>query len=245
MNRRLNQGSAHVIIIVIVIIAIVGALGYALYHTLSAAQPAATSGSQTQDSSHTVASTPTYVDGSIDKSFATNLTFKYPSSWTYKEVNNGTPGQDSGWTQKITLTSPSGKYSVEYYVGANGGFGGTCLPQDAGLFAKTSYEVVSGFPAASYVELFYKNKPSDTSAPGSPGFVGLMDTDAAKTFAVDASVCDSAMHNIISLNTSPVRVSLINASLSIVGADTSATLSAALSGTEYEQAKAILLSTVH
>jgi hypothetical protein len=241
------RGSAHVIIIICLVVALLGALGVVFYQNFIQNKQTTSNGStstssKTDTSQTNGTTTTTLADGSIDSSFGTTLSFKYPSTWKYSQTMSGTIETDGTWTQKITLTSPSGKYVVQYYVGAGGGLGGTCVPTETGTIASTAYEGVSGFSGVSYTEMTYQNMP--TEATNKIGIIELMDTAAASSVQAGASVCDTYLHEVVKL-ADKNYVQLIGATMTVSDATTSSQLKSALSGTEYEQGKAILLSTTH
>src|SRR6202008_2014623 len=91
---------------------------------------------------------------SFDDSFPAKFSFAYPSNWTMSEEHDGTLPVKSGEpaTQTITITSLSGKYSVSYRVGINGGLGGNCQEEYVGKYVKFTREEITKFSGASFVE---------------------------------------------------------------------------------------------
>lgn len=253
-----QQGSAHIIVIVALAVALAGTLGVVFYQNFIAKKSAdsrsettaidtqSTSDTKTTTSSDTTKTTTVALkDGSIDASFGTRLTFKYPETWKLAQTMSGTAGTDSAWTQTTTLTSPSGKYKVGYNVGAGGGIGGSCASIDTGNVATVAYQAVSEFSGMSYVEITHSNMGSDTTgSQWKAGFVGLIDSKTASSLKSGDSVCDYYLHYVTKL-VDTNYVQLLQATMTVDGVSTASELNAALSGTEYEQAKAILLSTTH
>lgn len=252
-QRTQQNGSAHVIIMVVLVVALIGALGYIFYQNFiakkdsqsSASTQTSSSSNQSSASASTSAPVAKFIAGSIDASFETKLTMQYPDTWKYAQSMSGDVAANSTWLQNITIASPSGKYVVKYTVGAGGGIGGTCNPSENGVLAAVSYENLNTFDGVSYVEQTYANVPAQGGLDdGRKGFVGLMSTATATTVKTGNSVCDTYLKEVIKLADNNY-VQLINASIQIADTDSADKLKSALSGTEYEQAKSILLSTSH
>ena len=188
------------------------------------------------------------VQGSIDPGFGTKLTFSYPETWKKEALIEGpmplneTKGNT---TETITLISPSKKYVVGYMIGANGGLGGACIPEEQPVYTWSSYEGLSGFSGVSYLEATTSPSTRSDGNVRSGWQLSLVETTAAKKATPRTSVCELYMANVIELS-SQHNVQIIGAGMkSITGVDDADTFKAALSGDEYEQAKAILLSTSH
>jgi hypothetical protein len=246
-TNKYSRGSAHVIVIVLLVVALLGLLGFVLYQNIMLKEAVSSDTNKppettSQSSNAAAEQVPDLVKGSIDASFGTTLGFKYPSTWKYSQKMAGTIESQGSWTQKITLTSPTGNYTVQYFVGAGGGLGGMCNPSEMGQIASTNYEVVPGFSGMSYIELTYRNVPNDVT--NKIGVVELIDSATASSVEAGDSVCDTYLHEVVKLADANY-VQLIGATMIIDGASTAEELKRALSGTEYEQGKAILLSTTH
>lgn len=249
VSARIHKGDAHTVIIICLVVVLIDALGVVFYQNFIAKSP--TKGAKVDTTSKDTAKKTgdtvgvKLVNGSIDPSFGTKLTFTYPETWKYNQVMDGTVGPESTWTQRITITSPSGKYTVQYYMGAGGGIGGMCLPEDTGTIAGTAYENIAGFSGVSYTELIYANMPASLAGTeAAAGVVELMDSATAAKLKAGDSVCDAYLHEVMKLSDTQF-VQLLGATMKVNGATTAAQLKEALSGTEYEQGKAILLSTAH
>lgn len=243
MNRKYTHGNAaELVIIGVLVLAVAGLLVWKFVGGKSSTSDTTSTNTSAKSSSTTDKTTPAIalVDGSIDSSFETTLSFKYPSTWKYAQTMSGTIETNGSWLQKITITSPSGKYVVQYQVGAGGGIGGVCVPEETGTIASVAYEVVTGFTAMSYVELTYENMPTGQDM----GDIALIDSSKAKSLKVGDSTCAIGFSGVKEL-ASKNYVSIMRANLSIADATTASQIKAALSGSEYDQAKAILLSTVH
>ena len=244
MKQRIaQQGSAHVVIIVILIIALIGALGWIFWQNFNnkdgeKSDLSKEASAQTaKDNESTIKTT----EGSIDPNFGTTLTFKYPESWKYNASISGEKSTGM-WGQTIDIASPSGKYTVTYNLNQGGGFGGTCFEEDAGKIAKLQYEELKEFKGTSYTEYTLSDSGYADGVPAS--YAGLAVTAAVKDANAGSSMCKVAMAAINTLDADRTLY-LMGASVSVNGAKASEEFEAALSGKEYEQAKAILLSTTH
>ncbi len=187
------------------------------------------------------------LDGSIDSRFGVALTFKYPKAWKIDQTYNQSAEDPTMRGGSTTLTSPSGDYVVDYAVSAGGGFGGYCSPDDEkGVYASFDYQALSGFSGVSYLETTVKNLDSITNTGGALNTAGLFRTEAAQNTKVGGSICTTYMAGIITLDEA-TNTELMSATITYKGMAKdkidAATFKQAMQGTEYEQAKAILLST--
>jgi len=244
-----TRGSAHVIIIVCLVVALLVALGVVFYQNLIVKNNTSTttSNSNTDTTASTASQTTTkLLTGSLSDGFGATLTFGYPADWSLARATTGPlPIVSSGDTtdEKLTVTSPSGKFSVTYWVVSTGGFGGACIPEETGTFVSTSYQQLSKFSNVSYLEYTTTSMPIADDGTHSIGKMRLVMTDAAKKSISGASVCEVSFAGIIPLNSD--GVTLLEPEAKISGVKTAEDFKAAAKGTEYEQAKAILLSTSH
>lgn len=255
MKELKNQGSVHVVIVVCLVAALVCALGIALFQNItSISQKTAQTqdGNTTQNNLNLAGPQAVLVNASIDKSFDVALSFKYPSTWKYSQQMSGTIEKGGTWVQQIIVTSPTEAFEIHYQIGANGGLGGMCAPSESGKIATSSYIELTGFEGVSYVELAYKDVSSAAANDISTlGFAGLIDTERAKELSPGDSVCDRYLREIISLtgdfnpNIQHNNVRVLGITLKVKDVEVYSELSDVLRGEEYEQAKAIFLSTTH
>lgn len=234
-----ETGSIHAVVVICLVVALLCALGVIFYQQFVVSQvPASNSGStQAHTSSSESKESVALVEGTIDSSFGTTFSYTYPETWKLSQTMTGTIEESGSWQQITKITSPSGKYTVRYDISAGGGIGGYCVPEEAGTIGATSYEAAPHFAGMSYVELIYKDESSFFE-------VGLLDRDTATRLKVGDSVCEVAFKGIKTLS-SENAVTMLRADMSVSGVHNATELKAALSGAEYERAKAILLSTTH
>lgn len=249
MRTSYKQGSAvELIIIGILVLAVAGLLVWKFVGGTSKSTDATSSSStkSSSSSSSTDGAAVTLINGSINSSFGTMLNFKYPSTWEYGQVTNGVIGPTSAGQQIISIASPSAKYTVRYDIGSQGGIGGACSPEDTGTIASIAYQDLTNFAGMSYTEITYGGKmPENTvGSMAALGSVGLMDASTAHSVKVGDSLCDLAFSG-VKLLREENAVNMLGAELTIEGVSTVDQFKMALSGAEYEQAKAILLSTTH
>lgn len=253
MRKHYQKGDAHAVVIVCLVAALACALGLLFYQNyVTKNQPktdAAGNGSPAriaEEPTKTGVPAPKLVAGSINASFGVTLNFMHPESWQKTSKVEGPLPLDnqSSTVETVTLTSPSGKYSVVYKVGAGGGLGGMCDPSTAGKYTSVTWQSLSKFSSAKYVEYTTSAAPKGTS--DYDYGAGLVRADALDKMVVGQSSCGGYMANIIPLDKSSTgQVQAVDFSIHIKDASTADVFKAALSGTEYEQAKSILLSTEH
>lgn len=246
MSYRTQKGSMHAVVIICLVVALCCALGIAFYQNFIMKEKDRIGQSQ---SSRTELASPSkkespkkevkLLDGSIDSNFNTKLTFKYPETW--KITSERTSGESG---QKITVTSPSGKYTVMYEVFAGGGIGCACMPEETGTIVSSKYQVAPGFSNMSYIEVTYRGAPSVDGKPGAVGHAFLADSQSVAGVASGDSMCELYLRGVRELGGDKYTY-LIDASMKISSASTADEFKAALAGEEYEQGKVILLSTVH
>lgn len=113
-NRQDGFGLAGCLIVLVVL----AAIGFAAWHVWSPKDknPAAT------ETTSSVATTDPYAGWKTYTSSFEKLSFKYPASWTTKDISKhySMPGTDA-----FQLTSPSAKLSI-YWFSAIDGIGGAC-----------------------------------------------------------------------------------------------------------------------
>jgi hypothetical protein len=188
-----------------------------------------------------------FLDGRTNDVFGPFLTFKYPSDWKLTEKTTGEiPANPSrGHTsQVIEISSPTGKYSVVYSIGANGGLGGMCLPEENGVVKSLQYGSITNFPQVGYATYITSNQQGTHN-----GFSGLVNNTVAAVKEGD-NACELAYSNIINQlkkDTSTVtNLMILDASVHPAGekeGEQADYYEKLYSGEEFETAKTILLST--
>ncbi len=244
-QHKLEHGSTHVIVIVILVIALIGALGWIFWQNLQKNDQAASNSSK--DTAKQTSKDKTRVElvqASISPDFGTVLTFEYPKTWQYSSQVTG--DKQTTWGEKITISSPSGEYEVNYAAAQGGGLGGTCEPEDIGKVSSLEYESLAGFPDMSLAVLSLSGMDElyDQGILSRNGYVGLMKTSIAKDLQAGDTACELVYAGMQELDTTNSTL-LSNAIINIDGVTSPDEFKKKLSGEEYEQAKAILLSTKH
>ena len=246
MNKQNQHGSASVIIIIVLVIAIIAALGFTLWQKLQPTTATSPQASMVSESPQPAK----YKIGQIDDSFPAKLSWSYPESWTVTSEGNGPMNLSDTTTQKFIITPPSKKYEVIYYVGWNGGLGGSCEPGEDKL-QLVQRTALTGYDAAQFMEVVH-----GSAVEGYTYISGLFDNAATVQAAkVGDSFCDIYLRNIINLNNDGKQV-ILAAQINIkqfVSADEdgnavsqkeSKTIQQAFDDPEYKEATKILLSTV-
>ena len=254
--KQLNQKGFSAVEGLIILI-VLAAVGFAAFAVISRQKetvqtPTVSSKTATTDTKNTEVKTE-YKEGSIDSGFGVTLDFSYPSVWKMTSSIEGPMPLNSSagsTTQTIELSSPSGEYKVTYKIGANGGLGGACSPLEGGKIAYLNTKPLQGFNNATYVETFFENVAADvqngvvTRTTTMP-VISVMQTNKVSATAVQKSACDIYLADVIKLS-EPNGVTLLGAKMEISNVSDETmleTFKSKLSGAEYEQAKAILLST--
>lgn len=254
--KQLNQKGFSAVEGLIILI-VLAAVGFAAFAVISRQKetvqtPTVSSKTATTDTKNTEVKTE-YKEGSIDSGFGVTLGFTYPSTWKMTSSIEGPMPLNSSagsTTQTIELSSPSGGYKVVYKIGANGGLGGACSPLEGGKIAYLNTKPLQGFNNAAYVETFFENVAADvqngvvTRTTTMP-VISVMQTNKVSATAVQKSACNLYLANVIKLS-EPNGVTLLGAKMEISNVSDETmleTFKSKLSGAEYEQAKAILLST--
>lgn len=244
-NQR-GMGAVEVLLI-LVVVGILGFTGYFVWHSQQSTSKTLDQTAKTDSSasapatSQTKTAAPKMLSATMDPSIGKQISFSYPDTW---KLDKGALQHNPYTVQKFTVTSPSGKLSVVYET-SNGGLGGACIPSEQGTLTTFSTESLADYPAATYVETTFTNGMMD----GAVDFAGLMHTaqlNGATKAAKGGSYCDIYLANIIPLYENSDSSAHLSAELTFADATIqkdAAKFTAALSGAEYTEAKAILLST--
>lgn len=238
-------------IIVIVVVVLAALLGYTLWIT----RPNTDS---TQNSESTVQTQEKMVDskkGTIDDSFPIKVSWTYPATWNVQSEELANSGGVT--TQKITITSPSGKYSVVYSANMNGGIGGACIPNETtDTLQHIKRQPTDTFSNAVFAEFIYGTYSISNSNKQFDGYTyiaGLFKNSApVQTASVGDSYCKIYLQNALDLSDSDGTI-LLSADIKInadkdmsitIPSDNVASIKAAFEQPEYHDAVKILLSTV-
>jgi len=248
-----QQGSAHTVIIVVLVIALLAALGFVFWQNVikkdSSEQTSQTGQSVAKPDSQPV---PTLLDASFNSAFGVATSFQYPSDWKLTRTLTGPiPIDENGSTptrEELTVTSPSGEYVVTYRMDSIGGVGGTCDLEDTPyVIGQLDYVQLDQFKGVSLNELIIKNNTSktytydvslkrssfsdglsagDRTCMTTVGLAGVLGLDKRRMFGVTAHIVSLDDDKGVSKNFGSLEA-----------------VTKSFSGIEYEQTKAILLST--
>jgi hypothetical protein len=249
MKRKYTDGNIVLPIVIIIALVLIGILGY-IFWTSGQQKTDTTQKSETtqsQDETDTI----TLQEGMLDNIFPTHVSWKYPETWTSAAAG---PAESGGvTTQTVTITSPSGAYSVVYKGGMNGGIGGACIPGDAvGTLQHVSKQDTETFKDAVFAEFIYDTYSianSERTFEGYDYIAGLFKNDSTlQATSVGDSYCNIYLKNTFALENNNGTMLFeagikINApSISIPSSQT-APITAAFDNEEYREAVKILLST--
>jgi len=239
-NRQ--TGSTHLVLIIILIVIIIGGLGFVFWQNLHSKNDTPVVSGNTQTDTPTIKTK----TGQIDAAFPAKLSWTYPENWTVKSEGSGPAEPSDSTTQKFTLTSPSGKYEVLYYVGLNGGLGGTCEPGED-VVTNIKRTSVTGFNKGLLFEAIHGSEAHGFMYTSSL----FQNSNEIQAVNEGDSYCNIYLRNIIPL-TDDGNMVLLAAEVTIkqfssaesYGAPDTATIKKAYEDPEYKTALEILLSTV-
>lgn len=248
---RNQKGNAQVIIIVALVLALLGALGFIFWQNLTAQQNTDTSGKNAQGEDTSKVKKVAMALGSFGDAFGTKVSFTYPSNWKLNRKQTGpNPANDQDVSSDaITITSPSEQVHVQYGI-SNGGRGGYCDPEYMGTIESLSFENLENLAETSFVQLIQKEKDGTFT-----GMATLMLTTGQYyrplvEIKAGDSICDIGYRQFVGTNKEYFTGGLFfgdinsgNVSLIYQQSKTS-DIEKYFQGEEFEQAKAVLLSTV-
>lgn len=252
--QRSQRGSVEIIIAIVAVVLILGAVGFVFWQNMSkkTSEPVANNQvAKTEDKPEVKK-----LETKINDAFGVSLSMRYPETWKLQSSIEGPVPLDETKTatiETVTLTSPSAKYSVVYKIAANGGLGGTCDINDSqnGTISQFTYEAIESFAGKYFATSILK------SAQGKYiGYSGIIDEGSLYPLsAIKAgdSRCKLYLTDIIQLKKEQ-NVTVLDMSIHVKDMETSLNysenvtstqeqISAAFSGSEYDEAKAILMST--
>lgn len=248
MIRNYTQkGSAHVVIVIVLVAALLGALGFIFWQNFMKEKPATD-----QTSTNKTETTPKLLTASFNEGFKANTSFSYPENWTLERSVTGSfpVNLENGATsEEIKITSPSKKYSAHYRISAHAGIGGACPEEDIGVVKQVRSEPANLKPEENnFTEAIATN-----DAEKFVYYAGLMSRDVTK----DTSACELSFAVLTQLGDleDGTPVDLFEASVHIEGLNdpsnlfegngvaTIAEIEAKFKDAEFNQAKAIIVST--
>ena len=252
-----KKGDAHAVIIILLTVALVGALGWIFWQNLDKNKqtantaPVVNAEKNPKSSDDNVAAVKTE-RATIEnfKKYGVDISFSYPETWKVNHTAASNIVTKDAVDETTTVVSPDGMYTVSYRIGANGGLGGMCVPEENGTISSIAYEHLSAATALDFVELTTKNNDGTYSRESLLGQAGK-----SKNLKVNDTACATYMIGVVPLNPGgETAVTLLNASIKIKGYNDGespdqlgkkdvASLDRLYSGKDYEAAKTILLST--
>ena len=213
MNKQKQKGSIEIISITVVVLLIIAGVGYVAWNAY-----AKRSDNQTPVQSHETnrdVAKREFKTVQIADTFPVKLTTRYPADWALTVEGSGPKeSDDSAVQQKISLSSPSKKYTVSYMVISRGGLGGTCIPEMSGDIKSITRDPVAGFDDALFVEATTHGRSPDGR--DSFGYTsGLYaDSDEIKDVKEGDSLCKLGLINSIKLSDT-LDTGIVNANITI------------------------------
>lgn len=251
-NHIKQNGSFHVIIVIAIVLAMVGTLGIAYWLNISKSNKSQTHTSTVtlNSSQQSAPKTPGYKSVSFNPAFGVVLKTAYPTDWTASSTMTGPVplNASKGYTSEtLTITAPSKQVYVRYVLMANGGLGGSCMPEYSGKVASLKSVALTNFVGVSFTEWVFNEQT------GYNYFAGLMDTARVATAKVGGSYCNLYLADIIKMSDTN-NLDLLEARIHIKSLDAAAApggkgikaladVQAWHANSEYTQAQAIVQAT--
>lgn len=241
MGKKSEKGNViELVVIGVLVLAIVGLL---VWRFTGVKDQAAVNQDQVQTGENQAQSTKLIV-GAVDSRIGTPLTFNFPETWKKQQDYKQDPTYTYQKNDSISLTSPSGKYIVKYSVVTGGGLGGVCVPEEQVAIQSFDYEDLASFSGIAYMEYTTTSQTQEVDrSMSTTGAAGLYKADSVHKIKTSSSICDIYLADYLLLGNVSDNEVLLFAYIEVQGVKTSDEFKAALTGSEYEQAKAILLST--
>lgn len=250
MHTHKQRGSTHLVLVVILVLALLGALGFIFWQNF--VQKNGTNVNQNESVSQTTKTIETVKLKTVafNPAFGARLGFSYPENWSLERSIEGPiplDGEKGITSETITVTSPSKNIYVKYQLGANGGLGGMCLPEESGIISVLRQTPLANFSGNSFSENIAHRDG------GYRYFSGIMSDSSLNNAKVGGSECALAYAEVIRLSEKD-NITLMGASIHIKGLEKNydgATKDPAelsiienkFQDDEYKQAKTVILST--
>ncbi len=249
MNKRRKR--IFTFIIIIALIVSFGLAGYFVWKDITTAQQPETLKTitpETEEDKPALLKT-----ASVDSTFPVAVSWEYPEDWTYASMGSGPTQPGDSTVQTLTMTSPSGDYSVIIRAGANGGLGGACDPTSGNTLLTLKKRPDALLENTTHLEFISEGEPSSNAyAYGS----GLYKAAETSTVVVGSSFCDIYLRGIFEITEQEAMVLMSPRVIVNQLEQTSETtpnplakdaisveeISALFETDEYDQAVAILLS---
>ena len=213
MNKQKQKGSIEIVGVIVVVLLLVGGVGFIAWSNF--VKKDATSSAVKEAEKTETKEVREYKTVEIAESFPVKLSTRYPADWTLNVEGGGPkPGSDDAVQEKISITSPSKKYTVAYSVISRGGLGGTCIPEMSGVIKSISHDPVAGLSDGQFVEVTTNAKGPDGR--DSFGYIsGLYpNSDAVNDVKVGDSLCKLGLINLVQLS-DDLDTSLVDANVAI------------------------------
>lgn len=245
MNKQ--SGKIDIIIIVVLVLAIIGALGYVFWNNYNQQEQAIDDTSDSRQQSREA----TLKTGQTSDAFKAGITWQYPENW--KLTAEGVEPRSDDETAQVlyTLTAPSGKVTVIYNIGQNGGIGGFCLPEDTGTIDHIKLIDTTGDSGLVVMERIDKPKVYSPTDPIVYDYKAHLTKDSPDIRDVKPgdSMCDVGLAEVVPLS-DDTAVLLLAGEVRILELDEPATvvdnpevIRLHYSSPEYRQAVEILRTT--
>ncbi len=182
------------------------------------------------------------------------MTLHYPSDWKASVVETGSAASEGeAFAHNTKIISPSSKFTIDFTIMKNGQYGGACDPDNV-IITKLQTKSLQSAPKLRYAEVImhhtfgtsdyygYHPDPSDYYS-----YISEIErvTTPVAAVHVDGSGCDLSYAGLFKNETSTqplAQVSIIAKGLESGQSPAQATITQALSGSEYDTAKRILLT---
>lgn len=194
---KTNKGFSYLIIIIIALaVLVVGLLAYVFWNEWSNSNK---TNANNNTNNNQTASTGCGANKSFkaDAGLGYNFGFSYPCDWVVKENFIANDPNSDQTRDKITVTSPTNKTTVNYDIGYLGGLGGMCEETDPQIIAEGKLQSYMSSPivgiSGSYlIEYIYKNNDTVTQIKTYVSNKG--------TFTVGGNYCQQYLTGILELS---------------------------------------------
>jgi len=264
-NSLRQKGSAHVVIIVILVLALIGALGFAFWQNyISNDGKVADMAMETQADVEVEPMS----DVASEDTFGTNFSIKYPKEWKHDHTFTGYQGDGTAQSyaspndevnlDENVVTSPSGNLTVKLSATNNTGLGGTCENNSLSLVS-IKRDDIPNYTNAKYVEYIINSKSESDSENRYKFYAGVQrnEQDLNSVSTQSNSACslnyagllnfktysaDGGHLPLVTLNITFNKLKAPDNSYEYRSVLSLTDIQAAMSGDEYETAKAIIRS---
>lgn len=249
IKNNIQKGNAHTIFIILLTIVLLGILGFVFWQNFNKNEPI-----DDEKLVFKAEATPKLLAVSLNKGFMVDIAINYPENWTLERSVNGSFPinlENGATSETLKINSPSKKYYVKYSVGSSAGLGGMCIEDEAGVIEQIGFDR-SGLEGTSFAKTIVTNQNGQFLY-----YAGLLDKKVEGDSKPSDSTCELFSTNLTHLADSEdgTPIYLFEASIHIEGLNDPAKfisgegttnsdeIENAFKNKEYEQAKAIVIST--